>query len=140
MITYIAKRIGENNNMGVLANRENSLSDQQTLKVLDQAGLKAGIESMKTFNLNDPAQSVEAQEKLDQLLPKINEALDGAGLHKIDALSYKDSNSGDTLRATTGQSGGLASLNSVIQAFDQQDKPAAPAPVAPVIKQQPVQP
>jgi hypothetical protein len=110
--------------------RDDALSDQETLTVLDQAGLKQDIIKMKGFDLRNPAQAVAAQEHLDELLSKINKALEDAAMdtEKMAALDYKDPNSGDAIRTSLHQSGRLASLNSVIQAFDNQSKtnPADP--------------
>jgi hypothetical protein len=114
--------------MGVRVPRE--VDDQPALAVLDKAGLKDEIMQMQKLSLKDPAQSVEAQEKLDQLLPKMNKAFEDAGFesHKLTQLSYKDPNSGDTIKTDLGQSGGAASLNTVINAFAKQDAPSVPAP------------
>jgi hypothetical protein len=124
--------------MGVRVERE--MNAKPALEVLDKAGLKDEIKSMKGFDLRDPAQSVQAQEKLDQLLPKINQAFEDAGMgsHELTRLSYKDPNSGDTIQTDLGKSGGMASLNSVISAYAKQDAPKAVA--APGAKQAPPAP
>ncbi len=111
--------------MGVRVERE--IDDKPGRQVLDKAGLKNEIKNMKSFDLRDPAQSVEAQEKLGELLVKMNQAFQSAGMerHELTRLSYKDPASSDTIQTDLGRSGGTASLNSVINAYAKQDAPQA---------------
>jgi hypothetical protein len=103
------------------------MGDQQHLDALDKAGLKDEIMQMQKLSLNDPAQAVEAQEKLDALLPKINQAFKAAGLNSdVTCLQYKDAKAGETIQTDAGRSGGLATLNDAIQGFNKQA--ATPAP------------
>jgi hypothetical protein len=117
--------------MGIRVPRE--IDDRPALQVLDKAGLKDEIVQMQKMDLKDPVQAVQAQEKLNALLPRMNKAFDDAGLssHELTRLSFKDAQ-GQTIQTDLGESGGSASLNSVIDAFAKQDA----AHVAPVIKHQ----
>jgi hypothetical protein len=119
--------------MGEKAQR--SINDNAALEVLEQAGLKEEIMQMQKLNLNDPAQSVKAQETLDQLLPKINQAFEDAGPwstpHRLSQLTYTDPGSGDTIKADQERLGGTASLNTVIEGFAKQNAGPAPVTTAP---------
>jgi len=123
--------------MGVQVPRD--IGTQDRLDALDKAGLKDEIKNSmknpatgKDFDLKDPVQAVQAQEKLNELLPKINKAFADAGIYgdvknEMAALQYKDP-SGETIRASEPHSGGIATLNAAIQGFEQRDAPRAPAP------------
>lgn len=78
---------------------------------------QAGIRDLQAFDLGDPRQQVEAQEVLERVWKKLNEAIALGGCDAfVEQLAYKDQKSGETIRAGHEGPGRMLLLNSMAAA------------------------